>query len=367
MVDRSTGWERQADFDAPGVVLQETSLTRRPDAIARDYLRAWSVGPQALADPGAGLLDRVWEARVQHDGSGGGTVYLRSANASVGQATAWLAEVALFSFTGGEIDELDLAFDQNGNVVVAAERAGRVWLYWYSPTLADFTFQNFCQGRTPRVLLDDPETSEESDALLVYVSDENDRAEVRQQRDLYNTAYPTPVTGAIGLYVEEVAKAGDNRLHVVYSRRDAAAGTYTIATLESAPYPYRFADGLALTQRLTLLDTTDVVLPAGMLPEGLAIMQRLTALNLQALILIVQPEPGADGVFPVEGLALTQRLATLDLQELVLLATMSPEGLILTQRLSALNSTVVVIEAPPTFWDGLALNQRLLSLDLQPI
>ncbi len=167
-------------------------------------------------------------------------VVLRRANDG---NTAWEQERLLFFYEGQPIREIDLAFEQNARPVVCAERptgsggAPEVWLYRFDPAAGRFTFEPVCGGRTPRLVLDDPHDPQGSDVLLFYVSDENDRVEVRQQRDLYRTVYPTPLAGAEGLYLERVAKARDSRLHVVASRRDPATGRYTLDVLESTLYP----------------------------------------------------------------------------------------------------------------------------------
>ncbi len=208
------------------------SLVRRLDAISIDYLTGFSVGPVQVSDVGQGLIRYVWRVQVV-----GGNIQI-SRNTDDG--SGWTIPTVLDTVpTDWIISELAFAFDQNGSPIVCFEVEGRVWLYWFDPRVGSRVFTDFAQGRTPRLLLDDPETTVDSDVLLVYVSDTNNRIEVRQQRDLYEIVLPTPVTGAFGLHVEKVAKATDNRLHVIYSRRNQVAGTYDLFTLESAPYPYR--------------------------------------------------------------------------------------------------------------------------------
>jgi hypothetical protein len=155
--------EVQADFNTPGHVRSGLDLTRRPDAIILDPLVAYSMGPIALGDASAGPQNRPWRARATAT-----QVLVSRANDA---NTAWEAETVLFNYAGAPIVEMDLAFEQLARAVIAAERDGEIWVYWFDPILGDFIFQNFGDGRTPRCMLDNPADPSDSDVIVFYFSD----------------------------------------------------------------------------------------------------------------------------------------------------------------------------------------------------
>lgn len=230
-------WEKQADFEPGGETLEGSSTTRRPDAISLDYLRAFTLGPEVVQDPSEGVFDYVWYARV--DNAAGEVYVARETDAGDG----WQAESLLFSFSGDDLEEIDFAFDQNGNTVLVAERgtgsggAPELWIRFFDPTLGTQDFSSYGPGRTPRALLDAPRQPQRSDVLVFYCHDGNDRLEFRVQGDRYQTATGTGLTGVANLAVEGLAKAVDSRLQVIYSDRDASAGTYSLERLVSVLYP----------------------------------------------------------------------------------------------------------------------------------
>jgi hypothetical protein len=212
------------------------SLVRRPDAISFDYLTAFSFGPVRQADQSLGALDRVW--RVRYDA---GNVYLARTS---DDGTAFVAEVLLFNFAAPEAIEIDLAFDQQANVVVTVERAtgaggsSELWIYYFSSLTASYVFENFGPGRTPRALLDDPLDPTTNDVLVFYVDDANGRISYRQQRDRYAVVYALSESTALNIALEDVYKATDNRVHVLYSVHDPVTGRYYLQHRESSLYPY---------------------------------------------------------------------------------------------------------------------------------
>lgn len=237
-----------AEFDSAGHTVSGASIERRPDAIAMDYCHALALGPDVIGEtPVNRLFTRVWKARADN---GTGTVWLARANDA---GTAFEAETALFNYAGLPILELDVTFEQNGRAVIVAERAtgaagaSEVWIYWYDPSLAAFSFEVMGAGRTPRCLLDNPLDTSDSDVLVFYVQDAADAVCYRQQRDRYAVEYTTPLTGgvlvqgealpAIGnLFVEDVMRSPDHRLVVLVSAREN--GRYRYAQLASTLYPY---------------------------------------------------------------------------------------------------------------------------------
>lgn len=229
--------QSREDFATAGHALEGgLSLERRPGAVSGDYLTAFAPGPRALGDASEGPAARAWRVRVD-----GGTVRLARAPAA---GSAWEAESVLFTYTGAPIEEVDVGFDQNANVLVSAQRATgaggtpEVWLYWFNP-LPDrraYVFESLGAGRTPRLLLDTPEDPQESDLLLFYVNAGGVLA-LRQQRDRYAAELLTPLSGGAGIFLEDVAKLRDGRVRAVCSVRNAE-GTWSLRAVESTLYPH---------------------------------------------------------------------------------------------------------------------------------
>jgi len=243
------------------------SLDSRHDAISRDYRIAFSMGPWGVADLSRGVYARVWRVEATYDeAAASGEVLLQRATED---ATGWEPAVSIFSYEGPPIKEVDLAFDQSGNTYVSADRdtgpdgESEVWMYWFNTLVGSFLFEEFSPGKTPRLLLDDPESDVDSDLLLFYLNDTNQRAEYRVQRELFANAYQVPVdqwyniatggsvlqSSTLNLFLEEVARSKDLRLHIIASQWEPISGTYKLLVTETAPYPYKSADS-ASTEHL---------------------------------------------------------------------------------------------------------------------
>lgn len=235
--------EFQEDFDTVNHVLDEgSSIESRPDAISFDYLTSWSIGPRDLGDADFGPRDRVWRAICTNDPTTlTGSVSVQRAN---DDNTAWEDAVELFTF-GGQATEMDLAFEQAGRAVIALEINGRIWLYWFDPTIppsGEFTLTDFAAGRTPRVILDNPEDTTDSDVLLFYIGTDTDTVVLRQQRDRYATEYNTPYTGLANKFLEEALKTTDNRVAIIISERNTVTGRYSLDRIETTLYPFFIHD-----------------------------------------------------------------------------------------------------------------------------
>ncbi len=225
--------EYQADFEQSGFSLSGTSTTRRPDAISLDYLTAFTLGPYAIGDVNTeGSYSRAWKARVA-----GNLVYIAKANDT---NTAWAAEMLLFTNTGAAIREIDVAFEQLGRPVVCAEKAdGHIWIYFYDPvTPAGFKFLDFGLGRTPRCVLDNPPDVTDSDVVVFFIDDVQNRIVHLTQRDRYlvRVAVALPVTSA-NTYLEDAVITRGNRVAVYYSTRNTGTGRYSIDRLATTLYP----------------------------------------------------------------------------------------------------------------------------------
>lgn len=220
----------------PHQIIGPGSLLKRPDAVSSDYLIAHSFGPIQVGDNTQGALNRVWRVR-----SVGADVFLeRQANVS-----SYDPPTLLFSMAAPYPEEVDLAFDQNGQFVVTCQRptgvdgVPQVWLYWFNSLVGEFQFSNFGNGRNPRILLDDGNVSATwSDVLLFYMNDAAGSLAYRQQRDRYQTEYLIAAVPAANSYVEDAYRSIDNRIHVLFSVHDIASGTYQLDHIESLLYPY---------------------------------------------------------------------------------------------------------------------------------
>lgn len=224
--------EKLADF--VGFTSTNSSKTRRPDALTFDYLTAFCPGPVANGDVSQGVVPFAWRCRVENPSAFDftGRVYISRENDT---HDGWEPEVELFTFTGDRIDEVDIAFEQAGRPVVCAERSGHVWLYWFNTVSSAFEFTDFGIGRTPRVILDNPLNTSDSDVLLFYLS--VTKLVLLQQRDRYTVEIETPFGVDDSYFIEDVVKMRDSRIRVLLSRRDSTTGKYSSSFIDSTLYP----------------------------------------------------------------------------------------------------------------------------------
>src|SRR5690606_25081863 len=230
--------ERLPEFATPTHEVVGASIIRRPDAISLDYLTAHTLGPIAVADPSKGLVARIWKAWTPD----GFAVWLAGAD---GAASAWIDEQLLFTITDGgpPIVELDAAFEQNGQPVIALERAtgpggaSEVWIYFYDPTVPDHVLRNFGLGRTPRALLDRPLEVPDSDVCVFYVADHEGSIAYRQQRDRYAGESLTPIEATGNTFLQDAGKRQDRRVALILSERDQVSGTYSLRTATTTLFP----------------------------------------------------------------------------------------------------------------------------------
>lgn len=288
-------------FATPDHSVERLSLTRRPDAISFDYLQAFTAGPYQIGDPRSGAFDRPWYAR-----EAGGTVMIARAN---DDNTAWEAEQVWFTYTGPLIEEIDIAFDQNGNAVVVGERAtglngtSEVWQYWYDPTVPGYVLANRGEGRNPRILLDNPLDTEESDVLVFYLQDSVDAIVYRTQRDRYQAVASTPVLGIQNVYLEEVVKQEDSRIYLVVSRHNPDTARYDQdKSLKSHLYPKRVTEqGLELSHEVVFGHLRTMVYEIWFAAEDTSVDTRLQVLEVTLDPVIWETAAGGSdgGVQPV--------------------------------------------------------------------
>ncbi|MCK9513664.1 MAG: hypothetical protein M0R28_20905 [Pigmentiphaga sp.] len=341
-----------------------TSSTRRPGALSLDYLISWSIGPNDLSDTSMGLLHRVWRIRVDNLL---GKVYVQRSKEPIGAPQdGWEPEFELFSFTISEIYEIDLAFDQNGGAVVVAERPGnQLWLYWFSPVAGNYVFEEIGEGRTPRLLLDDPQSLGESEILLFYINDFAGFPQWRTQAELFATPHDLPLdrwadveTGELvvvgdstDLYIEEVAKAVDYRLHVFASQKDIA-GNYKLIVIETVPYPYRPRSEVLVEGELGFAETVTYILAQddheGFLDIGGLLLQAITMDLFMRIATEFDSAPGWAGLIDPENVEPAGTLQAASAEDLVITyPAYDIEALDIAGLLIEAETIVYVIVAPP--------------------
>lgn len=139
-----------------------------------DYID-YADGGVGIQDPSLGLDYQVWTAEIVEDIVEDRIVL----SAPTHPATT--------VYTGDDITEVSLAFDQNMNVCVAFVEAGVAKLLWYDTTVQDMVVTELGAGVThPRVALDDNREFNRSgsDVILAYIKD--GALCYRQQRDRYS-------------------------------------------------------------------------------------------------------------------------------------------------------------------------------------
>ena len=145
-----------------------------------DNDRAWELAGIALNDASQGLSVQLWRGFLTHD------LDTDIDTVAVSAPTVPLTTL----FTGSDITEIDIAFDQNMNPFVAYMQAGVPKIYWYDPTLGEMTHTSLPAGCYDlRCTLDEKRLFNiaESDIMLLYM-----RAGVlyyRMQRDRYEDEY----------------------------------------------------------------------------------------------------------------------------------------------------------------------------------
>jgi|SRR5690606_19687537 len=233
--------EFQAEFETDEHSLRNASTSHRPDAVSRDFLTAFCVGPIGFSDTSQGAVARAWRVRVD-----GRDVYIAGAGES-----EWVDEVLWLTVPDGpDIIEVDIAFTQNADPVVCFERAdGNIWIYWFDPTIPGLDLVLLGSGRNPKLVLDDPFDVTNSDVQLFYISDAQDSIVYRTQRERYATEHLTPITGVQNLYLEDAIRDSRYRMHLVASERDQVSGRYPkgfFNILSTELFPITFSENLRL-------------------------------------------------------------------------------------------------------------------------
>lgn len=147
---------------------------------SRDRKISYHWGPVQVQDPAQGMLVKIWTLRAEGmsavlsaPGSPTTTVFTRAVN----------------------IDNVNLAFDQNGwPYVCYEEEGGGAYLFWFDPVPNEPTHMPIPgDAVSPRITLDDarPFNGANSDVILGYVR--AGLVRYRQQRDRFTVEYTPPI------------------------------------------------------------------------------------------------------------------------------------------------------------------------------
>ena len=158
------------------VVADVAANPTSPDDLGRtDKLIDYERGGIALNDPGQGLNVLNWRVQVIGD----------EVRVS---PEPYSSDTLLFS--GAEITEASLAFDQNMRPVVAYVQAGVTKLWWYDSSIPGQTVTTYSNSRSPFLTMDDKREigGGQNDILMFYLKGTADLY-YRRQRDRYNTEF----------------------------------------------------------------------------------------------------------------------------------------------------------------------------------
>lgn len=230
--------EYQDEFETASFGGDEISTTRRPDAVSFSYLRAFSLGPVALGDDSEGHDNWKWYARADAD-----NIYLARRN--VGN-TGWDAESILWANYPGApflsvVDELSLAFTEDGYPVVAMERGGDVWFIWYNIIFPMYQLTQLGPGRTPRVVLDKfasipGKCGPPAYVQLVYIHPTNGVVRRSWDDDFATDLDVADASFGMNDYLEKFFPTAGRRLSILSSLRDTVAGRYSFKRTDTEPY-----------------------------------------------------------------------------------------------------------------------------------
>lgn len=213
---------------------------RRPCAVTFDGMTGFDMGPDDWWDTESSLYARPWMIKAY----GGNTWIARAKEDWTGWDLDWYREWFQLPEEAGEGCEFDLTFDQNSRPFVCWETDGKIWIHYYDPVEEEMRTRELCSGRTPRAKLDvrRGRLSGESDIILFYINDDEDRVEYRLQRDRYDDAYATDLEDVSNVYLELLYMSSNYRLYLFFSEYDSNAKTYSMGYWHSAPYPYVMED-----------------------------------------------------------------------------------------------------------------------------
>lgn len=166
-----------------GVLSTTAVVTGYPDPVKQpgDLLIDWERAGVYLNDPSQGLMVKVWTLRgiPNPDTLEVDVVISAPGGVAVGESSRVL-------FSGADITEVALGFDQNMNPFVAYVQSGQAKFWWYDSVSSGMIFTDLPAGsRTPRATIDDkrPFNIANSDNILAYMRGSD--LIVRYQRERY--------------------------------------------------------------------------------------------------------------------------------------------------------------------------------------
>lgn len=205
-------------YFSDNLVVQGGDLTFRTNV-------AYCIGPTALQSSQQGLLEKAWRATAT-----GSFIAVQRENEA---GTGW-GEIVYSTTALGEVQQVGIAFVQNGEPVLVYEANGRCYIYWFDATLGSLTTIDLGEGKTPVCVLDTFSTvpSDQTDVLVFWVASDGTVKWV-QQRDRFTIAYDTPVSeGGDIIRLKCVGQLKNYRIRVSYTQ------DRELKALDTAPYPY---------------------------------------------------------------------------------------------------------------------------------
>lgn len=231
--------------------------------------------------------------------------------------------------------EADVAFDQNGAPVIAAERPGpNLWIYFFDPSLGKSVFRKYGPGRSPRIMLDDPDRPQQSEILCFYIA--GGELKYRKQSDRFTTEQSTGVAMSADQYVERVVRSTDRRIHVVYSTRDQGTGQYSLSWLSSEVYPWELAqEELDVTATALQAELRELIVDAVQDPAELDVAAAAQAGALSTAL--YQEDDGKE-------VDLGAQVQSVDITEIIVVAAQEAEGMDVAGQAQAGALSLAVIE-----------------------
>lgn len=99
-----------------------------------------------------------------------------------------------------------------------------------------YPLERLCPGRNPRLVLD-PDGGCLRQELHLFHLVEGGGLRRRSESGQFNTPHFTPETADDELRIEDAFRTSDRRVSVIYSERDALAGTLALKRIDSTPWP----------------------------------------------------------------------------------------------------------------------------------
>lgn len=348
--------KRELTSDFLGRRTSNVSTTKRPDAITFDYLTTFSLGPIDIGDLTQGVINRPWYVRADNASK---TIYIARSNDT---NTAWLPETILFTWVGDAISEIDLSFEQAGRPVVCAERTvlgnKEVWLYWYKPFASAFVFEKFDNGRTPRIVLDNPPDITNSDVEFFYLKPTVGLV-YRTQRDAYAVVRTTPHVDEVDWYLEDVFYTNNWRVSLLLVKHNPG-GQYVKKRMETALMPVFFipnTEGMAVGMSLTSLEDRVTLYLVAQDYDAISAGVSLTTID-DRITLIFHTLYDSDGM--TEGLSISSIADTVTLFFHTLYDT---DGIQSPMTLTSINDAVILFLHTLYDTDGIQNPISILSID----